>query len=159
MNYYDMMVLFCYHSLLSIISIVSIIEATTDHFSSDFLLDIDGSSVIAGQNHICVLEYKRGIDIGGKVRCWDGEIDESKWPPNELIFIQLSGGEMFNCGVTVEQTVFCWGHKDIQGQIPGLYRQISVSQSFGCGILTDGGINCWGMFMFSVDVVILIRLM
>lgn len=62
----------------------------TKSFSSDFFLDVDGNSVIAGQNHVCVLEYKHGIDIGGKVSCWDGEEDESVRPPDEVRVSLLS---------------------------------------------------------------------
>lgn len=49
---------------------------------SDFILDIDGSSIIAGQNHACVIESKHGIDFGGKVTCWDDEEEEK--PPKDV---------------------------------------------------------------------------
>ena len=59
-------------------------------------------------------------------------------------FVQLVAGNSFSCGMTMEQTVFCWGR--IKGFIPGLYEQITASSFgfLGCGVMTDGKINCWG---------------
>lgn len=54
----------------------------------------------------------------------------------------MAGGSAFNCGITIEQKLFCWGQ--VNGQVEGLYRQVTVSHFFGCGILADGRINCWG---------------
>jgi len=53
---------------------------------------------------------------------------------------------MLNCGLSVSQRVYCWGHisSDSSRPVSGLYSQISVSGFFGCGILIDGRINCWG---------------
>jgi hypothetical protein len=60
-------------------------------------------------------------------------------------FVQIVAGETFTCGLTTDQTVFCWG--SVSGYIPGLYEQITASGygNVGCGVLTDGKINCWGM--------------
>ena len=60
-------------------------------------------------------------------------------------FVQIVGAHDFTCGITLDQTVFCWGDR-VSGFIPGLYEQITAA-SYGnvaCGVLTDGSINCWG---------------
>jgi hypothetical protein len=59
-------------------------------------------------------------------------------------FVQLVTGRSFSCGMTPDQTVFCWG--SIKGYIPGLYEQITAAGSgnVGCGVMTNGQINCWG---------------
>jgi hypothetical protein len=41
---------------------------------SDFALDIAGSSIIAAAHHICAIEYKHGVDIGGKIYCSDDSL-------------------------------------------------------------------------------------
>ena len=59
-------------------------------------------------------------------------------------FVQLAGGMGFTCGITSDQTVFCWG--TISGQVQGLFKQITAdgSDHFVCGVLIDGSIRCWG---------------
>lgn len=59
-------------------------------------------------------------------------------------FVQIVAGEDYTCGMTLEQTVFCWG--GVSGFVPGHYEQITGSSygKNGCGVLTDGKINCWG---------------
>lgn len=58
--------------------------------------------------------------------------------------MQVITGLYFSCGISVDQTLLCWGQ--INGQIPGLYTQISADSDgyFGCGLLVDGNIHCWG---------------
>ena len=36
----------------------------------DFILDIDGSSIAVGHEHLCAIEQKHGVEIGGKMHCW-----------------------------------------------------------------------------------------
>ena len=58
--------------------------------------------------------------------------------------MQLVAGMDFTCGMTPEQTVFCWGR--ISGYLPGLFEQITASgfSNTVCGVLTDGKIYCFG---------------
>lgn len=113
--------------------------------SSDFLLDIDGSSIITSHEHACVISYKHGVDIGGKVVCWSGNDDHEFNPPEDLIFIQLSGSMSSDCGITIDQTLHCWrGPVGMKMQLPGLYTQVTCNGNYCCGILTDGRIRCFG---------------
>jgi len=51
---------------------------------ANFLLNIDGSSIITSHEHACVISYKHGIDVGGKVVCWSGNEDHEFDPPKDV---------------------------------------------------------------------------
>jgi len=112
--------------------------------NSDFLLGIDGASMVVSHSHHCILEQKIDQNIGGRPQCWGSEHYGKLNVPKNLDFVQLVGGFSFSCGIAIDQTVHCWG--SISGQIPGLYEQITAPDDgyFGCGVLIDGKINCWG---------------
>ena len=57
--------------------------------------------------------------------------------------MQVVSGMYYSCGITLEQSVHCWGRLPEQ-TIDGLYSQITGGKHFACGVLTDGKINCWG---------------
>ena len=65
-------------------------------------------------------------------------------------FVQLVAGHDFTCGITPEQSVFCWGM--ISGYLPGLFEQITASSSANnvCGVLTDGKIYCTGTHILAI---------
>mmetsp|Transcript_28695 Transcript_28695/g.27492 ORF Transcript_28695/g.27492 Transcript_28695/m.27492 type:complete len:319 (-) Transcript_28695:52-1008(-) len=112
---------------------------------SGFHSDIDGISIAPGSGHICVLEMKHGTDIGGRARCWGDEEEDGKTqPPPDVTFIQLASGISFTCGITLEQTVLCWGNVRNGGRVPGLFTQITASELYACGVRTDGSVLCWG---------------
>ena len=54
--------------LLFVISALLLVECRSAVVPSDFLLDIDGGSLMPDGN-ICVLEYKHGVDVGGRIKC------------------------------------------------------------------------------------------
>jgi hypothetical protein len=57
---------------------------------SNFHLDVEGSSVSSSDHHICVLEKKVGVDVGGKAVCWGDEytMDGAKLvPPADVSII------------------------------------------------------------------------
>jgi hypothetical protein len=77
-------------------------------------------------------------------------------------FVQIVGAHDFTCGITLEQTVYCWGgDSHASGWIPGLYEQISAASSgnVACGVLTDGKINCWGKNTAIILQVVPLRVM
>lgn len=41
-----------------------------EEIGQDFHVDVDGISVSAGGFHVCALEYRPGIELGGPARCW-----------------------------------------------------------------------------------------
>ena len=53
-----------------------VLRAGSLEISSEFLLDIDGSSLSTSLEHACVIAYKHGVDVGGKVICWTGRPPE-----------------------------------------------------------------------------------
>ena len=124
---------------------------------SEFLLEIDGVSVTAGKEHACLLEQLQGDGFGGKAQCWGYDDWGQTEAPTDMNFIQLITGQLFSCGITTEQSVFCWGglHKRMTGQIPGLYLQITADGGgrFACGVMTDGNINCWGTLEFRQSII------
>lgn len=105
---------------------------------------IDGASMVVSHSHHCILEQKIDQNIGGRPQCWGTEHYGKLNVPKNIDFVQLVGGFSFSCGISIDQTVHCWG--SISGQIPGLYEQITAPDDgyFGCGVLIDGRINCWG---------------
>ena len=66
---------------------------------SDFLLDTDESSVIAYGNHICVIEYKTGFDIGGQIHCLNQETSDEP-PPKDV-------SHTFSCQSPNNKFIFC----------------------------------------------------
>ena len=61
--------------------------------------------------------------------------------------MQLVSGSTFSCGITITQTVQCWGGiegQQIPEQVPGLFTQITASELYACGVRTDGSLLCWG---------------
>jgi len=106
-----------------------------------FHVDIDEISISSGDQHVCAIQYRPGIDYGGFAKCWghNGH-GQAKPPPGR--FMQISSGHFSTCGITEFQTVVCWGL--LQPNPVGRFIQISVGDWHGCGILEDGSIRCWG---------------
>lgn len=132
--------------------------------------------------HICVLELKHGSEVGGRARCWGDEEENGKTePPKEVhhilkacdrsdgfsfnltftcfnllpiqvTFVQLASGSSFTCGITLEQTVICWGSVNFGRTVPGIFTQITASEQYACGVKTDGGLFCWGEQFNQIDV-------
>jgi hypothetical protein len=115
------------------------------------------------------LAIKHGTEVGGRARCWGDETDEGKTEPPkdvrhfilntfvritftlykspQVTFVQLVSGSTFSCGITITQTVQCWGGipgQQIPEQVPGLFTQITASELYACGVRTDGSLLCWG---------------
>lgn len=114
-----------------------------ENLPSDFFLDIDGIGIAPGHNHICVLERQPGVEVGGRPHCWGKNDHKKSNPPEEEIMIQIISGFFYSCGITLDQTVQCWGRL-ADTPVPGLYSQITGAIDYACGVMTDGKINCWG---------------
>jgi hypothetical protein len=55
-----------------------------------FYLDIDGISIAPNNGHICALEVKAGLEMGGQPKCWGMETDViDKSPAVCYIYHQL----------------------------------------------------------------------
>lgn len=131
--------------IVGLISLVSGIAGLTT-LPSNFYVDIDGISVAPAADHICALEAHDDLDFGGYAYCWGSVNTFSKlYPPREVVFVQVVSAPSFSCGVTIDQSVTCWGdfiNHDVEGQ----YTQISAGGYAACGIMTDGTVKCWGTY-------------
>lgn len=58
--------------------------------------------------------------------------------------MQIVSGMYYSCGVTLEQSVVCWGRLQSDMPVSGLYSQITGGKHYACGIMTNGHLNCWG---------------
>lgn len=71
----------------------------------------------------------------------------------QVDFVQVASGQSFSCGITIDQSVVCWGGDSdgttsvLNKNPPGLFKQISADSSaqFACGIMIDDSIFCWGL--------------
>uniref|UniRef100_A0A7S2SK61 non-specific serine/threonine protein kinase n=2 Tax=Rhizochromulina marina TaxID=1034831 RepID=A0A7S2SK61_9STRA len=81
------------------------------------------------------------VEFGGVVRCWGfNEHGQASPPPG--VFIQVSSGHLFTCGIRMDETVACWGA--MSQAPPGLFLQISSGEFHACGITKDSVVKCWG---------------
>ena len=86
MNVVRISYIVCVKMLL--IAILFCVLHTIFSVPSDFLLDIDGTSISTTHDHSCVISYKHGVDVGGKVICWNGDEDrEFHTPENVSIYL------------------------------------------------------------------------
>ncbi|MBA3319009.1 MAG: hypothetical protein H0T50_13100 [Gemmatimonadales bacterium] len=76
-----------------------------------------------------------------------------------LTFRQVSGGSSYNCGLTADGVVYCWGVNNL-GQLGDgtlddhptpapisggrRFRQVDAGGGHACGIATDDRTYCWG---------------
>jgi alpha-tubulin suppressor-like RCC1 family protein len=125
-------------------------------------------SISAAYNHTCA------VTAEGKAYCWgsnrygqlgNGEGSGVYTSPvaavSERSFkIVRAGSHDFTCGVTLDDTLLCWGHNDLsqlgrgtdtkEELIPespvGLSTAIAVDGAWAhtCAIATDGSAYCWG---------------
>ncbi|KAJ1454664.1 regulator of chromosome condensation 1/beta-lactamase-inhibitor protein II [Pelagophyceae sp. CCMP2097] len=104
-----------------------------------------GSSVSAGHFHTCALRYMPGAEFGGAAHCWgmDEFLQVSKAPSDQ--FVQISAGHFHTCGITVSETIACWGDGREELYRPvGLFQQVSAGGHHSCGLTKDGEARCWG---------------
>ncbi len=122
--------------------------------------------VSAGTAHTC------GVTTAGSAYCWgrnahgelgDGTTADSDVPvpvTGGLSFVQVSAvGEFHTCGVTTDQTAWCWGYSEfgqvgtgstndqlepvpVNGGSP--FISVSIGDSHSCGLDPDRVVYCWG---------------
>lgn len=103
--------------------------------------DVDEIYVSSGHFHSCAISHVPGLDFGGPIKCW-GYNDHGQSSAPSGTFVQVSSGHFFTCGVTIDETVKCWG--DIKNVPSGLFSQVSSGEYHACGVLKDSSIKCWG---------------
>ena len=114
------------------------------------------TSISAGDYHTC------GLRADGTVRCWGGrpEIDSDDPPPSGYTFKSINAGYAGTCGIvltgsrrnsegiSLENTVLCWGGIDFFN-LPyppgnGTFKSVSAGGAHTCAVRTDGAAQCWG---------------
>jgi hypothetical protein len=53
-----------------------------------FFLDIDGISIGMSQSHLCSLESKPGVEMGGKAACWGLDLNDIEFVPKNVSLSQ-----------------------------------------------------------------------
>jgi hypothetical protein len=49
-----------------------------------FFLDIDGISIALSESHLCSLESKPGVEMGGTAACWGLDLNEINFVPRNV---------------------------------------------------------------------------
>ena len=67
--------------------------------------------------------------------------------PTDLVFVQISVGDRYACGVTDQAAVECWGYDNTWGQAsppPGEFSQVAAGDNHTCALTVHGEVQCWG---------------
>jgi len=130
------------------------------------------ASVSAGGSHTC------GITTAKNLYCWgrddQGEIGDGMTVSPHLalfrvggtgVWAKISAGEVFTCGLTTAQNLYCWGDNGL-GQMgngsnstpqlaltrvgaAGVWTRFSARASTVCGITKAKNLYCWGYNEFG----------
>ena len=115
-----------------------------------------------GQAVACTSPYTTNQLVGGvhsfSVQAVDSVGNRStpanfNWTIEERFKQISSGSSRHTCGITLQDTVKCWGTdgfgndlSNVPVDVPGLsgIRQITVGNMHACAITAQGGVKCWG---------------
>ena len=71
--------------------------------------------------------------------------DNDTWQEITGHFVDIAGGNDFNCALREEGSVACWGANSTLMRSPeGRFQQIHCAQDSCCGVTSDSGVACWG---------------
>lgn len=135
--------------------------------SSGQFVDVSG-----GGDHSC------GIDAAGVAYCWGtgafgrlgtGNTGNTSVPTAVVTsgalpdtYKDIEAGEVFSCGIGIDDSVYCWGQNDegqlgdgtltsssspvpvLAGQSPGQFTDLAVGAFHACAIATNQQAYCWG---------------
>ena len=130
-------------------------DVPVEHQNSTF------SEVVSSHYHTCAILDGQNGQIEGDVICWGAEIpydplspqnvpdgrifdpDHPYPPPNQ--FPQISSGIYFNCGLSMERDLVCWGGSIYSpGIAEGPFKTIDMGELHVCAVRESGHVNCWG---------------
>ncbi|KAI4318189.1 hypothetical protein L6164_025988 [Bauhinia variegata] len=103
------------------------------------------TDLTVGDAQVCAREVNSGI-----ARCWRGNGYEFPSPGEAFRFRSITSGSGFSCGILkVNYRVWCWGQREIAGEIHKLFENLSMSslvagESHVCGLTTNGALICKG---------------
>ena len=67
--------------------------------------------------------------------------------PTDLVFVQISVGDRYACGVTDQRGIECWGYDNTWGQASpprGEFLQVAAGDNHTCALTVAGEVQCWG---------------
>jgi len=148
---------------------------TTNRLTATSVAGLSGgvASLSTGGHHTCA------VLVGGAVKCWgyngygqigDGNSAFSQPNPTSVSglssgVVKVAGGTFYNCALTTEGAVKCWGSNayrtladgtnvnratpvDALGLSSGV-ASIEANESHSCVLLKDGSLKCWGHNLFG----------
>lgn len=76
--------------------------------------------------------------------CWGYAQGAQPLPPVGLREVSVS--TTFGCGITLADSLVCWGQGDygVTSPPPGRFAHLSVEGFHGCAVALDGSLACWG---------------
>ena len=130
-------------------------DVPAEHQDSTF------SDVVAAEYHTCAILDGQNDQLEGDVVCWGGEIthdplrpykvadgrvfdpDHPYPPPHQ--FPRISTSVNFNCGLSEDRDLVCWGGSIYSpGIVEGNFKTLGMGDFHVCAIKDSGHINCWG---------------
>ena len=89
----------------------------------------------------------RGGNVGGIVLDPQREHARTGTEPTGPVFVQISVGDRYACGVTPDSTVECWGYDNTWGQASpptGEFAEVAAGNNHTCALAVGGEVRCWG---------------
>ena len=120
------------------------------------------TKIIAGQYHTCGILDNRNGQTAGEVVCWGAEFDHDPLNPSRTeggrtrspdipypptgASPQLGAGWYFNCALTIDRDLMCWGGSTLSPSfVEGPFETLAVGALHVCAVkAADGRIMCWG---------------
>ena len=88
-----------------------------------------------------------GLTVGGiALEPPPGDVTGGVEPTN-LVFVQISVGDRYACGVTVDRAIECWGSDNTWRQASppaGESIEVAAGGNHTCALTYDGRVQCWG---------------
>ncbi|MYE54119.1 MAG: hypothetical protein F4X34_02850, partial [Chloroflexi bacterium] len=130
-------------------------DVPAEHQSSTF------SEVVATRYHTCAILDGRNGQVEGGVVCWgaeipynplqpdlvpDGRVLDPDYPyPPPHRFPQIGSGIYFNCGLSVDRDLVCWGGSTLSpGIVEGPFETLDMGEEHICAVRESRRINCYG---------------
>jgi alpha-tubulin suppressor-like RCC1 family protein len=68
--------------------------------------------------------------------------------PKGRRFKQISSGFRHTCGITTQDTIYCWGNNEYNelGAPRGRFKQVVSGRDFSCAMSAMEEVTCWGKF-------------
>ena len=130
-------------------------DVPSEHRSSTF------SDVVSARYHTCAILDGQNEQVEGDIVCWGAEIPYNPYNP-QLVpdgrifdpdhpyppphrFPQVSSGTYFNCGISADRDLVCWGGSTSSpGIVEGPFETLDMGERHVCAVRANGRVNCYG---------------